>query len=63
MSSGGRPAKQVWQITETHVHIQGHALLFKTISEQEDDVKTDFKQLPDDVTMQKAEGELLSGKK
>ena len=50
--------KQVWQITETHVHIQGHALLFKTISEQEDDVKTDFKQLPDDITMQKAEGEL-----
>ena len=55
--------KQVWQITETHVHIQGHALLFKTISEQEDDVKTNFKQLADDVTMQKAEGELLSGKK
>jgi hypothetical protein len=55
--------KQVWQITETHVHIQGRALLFKNISEQEDDVKTDFKQLPDDVTMQKAEGELLSEKK
>ena len=29
----------IWQITETHVHIQGHALLFKNISEQEDDVK------------------------
>lgn len=56
-------AKQIWQITETHVHIQGHALLFKTISEQEDDVKTDFKQLPDDVTMQKVEGKLLSEKK
>jgi hypothetical protein len=55
--------KQVWQITETHVHIQGHALLFKTISEQEDDVKTDFKQLPDDITMQKAEGDLQSAKK
>ena len=51
---------QVWQITETHVHIQGHALIFKTISEQEDDVKTDFKQLGADVTMQQAERELLA---
>ena len=35
-----RPAK--WQITETHVHIGGHALLFKTIGQQEDEVKTDW---------------------
>ena len=49
----------VWQITETHVHIQGHILLFRTISEQEDDVKTDFRQLPNDATMQKVESELL----
>jgi hypothetical protein len=32
-----------WQITETHVHIGGHALLFHTIGQQEDDVKTDWK--------------------
>lgn len=32
-----------WQITETHVHIDGRALLFKTIGEQEDEVKTQFK--------------------
>lgn len=32
-----------WQITETHVHIGGHALLFKTIGQQEDDVKTEWK--------------------
>ncbi len=32
-----------WQITETHVHIGGHALLFKTIGEQEDEVKTGWK--------------------
>jgi len=49
----------VWQITETHVHINGHALLFKTISEQEDDVKWDFEQLPAGVTMQQAKAELL----
>lgn len=49
----------VWQITETHVHIQGHALIFKTISEQEDDVKSDFKELPPNTTMQQAKNDLL----
>jgi hypothetical protein len=52
-------AKFIWQITETHIHIQGHALIFKTISEQEDDVKTDFSELPGDISMQQAEGRLL----
>ncbi len=51
--------KGVWQITETHVHIHGHALIFKTISEQEDDVKAEFTPLPDDVTMQQAKNDLL----
>jgi hypothetical protein len=32
-----------WQITETHVHIGGRALLFKNIGQQEDDVKTEWK--------------------
>lgn len=57
--TGGR----VWQITETHVHIQGHALLFRTISEQEDDVKTDFRQLPGDITMQQAKNGLIAAQK
>jgi hypothetical protein len=35
-----------WQITETHVHIGGKALLFKTIGQQEDEVKTDWKPSP-----------------
>lgn len=43
-----------WQITETHVHIGGHALLFKTIGQQEDDVKTDWKPSPDDTLEQAA---------
>jgi hypothetical protein len=29
-----------WEITENHVHINGHALLFKTISQNADEVKT-----------------------
>jgi hypothetical protein len=49
----------IWQITETHVHINGHALIFKTISEQEDDIKTHFKQLPQSITMQQAKNELM----
>ncbi len=52
--------KAIWQITETHVHIQGHALIFKSISEQEDDLKTNFKPLSADVTMQQVEGDLMS---
>ena len=31
-----------WQITETHVHIGGHALLFKSIGQQQDEVKSDW---------------------
>jgi hypothetical protein len=54
---------QIWQITETHVHIQGHVLIFKSISEQEDDVKTDFKQLTNNPSLQQSEEELLKQKK
>jgi hypothetical protein len=50
----------VWQITETHVHIDGHVLIFKSISEQEDDVKTEFKQLPEDISLEQAENDLLA---
>jgi len=53
----------VWQITETHVHIQGHALIFKTISEQEDDVKTNFKQLTNDPSLQQVAPELMKAGK
>ncbi|HKF46740.1 MAG TPA: hypothetical protein VKB38_05235 [Terracidiphilus sp.] len=49
----------IWQITETHVHIQGHALIFKNISEQEDDVKSDFRELPASITMQQVKNDLL----
>jgi len=49
----------IWQITATHVHIQGTALLFKDISQEEDDEKTQFKPLPADITLPQAEIELL----
>jgi hypothetical protein len=51
---------KVWEIVETHVHIQGHALIFKTISENEDDVKSNFKQIAGATSLQQAQTELLS---
>jgi hypothetical protein len=50
----------IWQITETHVHIQGHALLFKNISQQEDDVKSKFEELPSNISFQAAEEKLMA---
>jgi hypothetical protein len=35
-----------WQITDTHVHMGGHALFFKSIGTQEDETKTDWKPSP-----------------
>jgi hypothetical protein len=50
----------IWQITETHVHIQGHALIFKSISEQEDDEKSSFTSEPGDVTFEQAESAVMA---
>ena len=47
-----------WQMVETHVHIAGHALFFKTIGSQEDEQRTDFKPSPAQ-TVQQA-GEILA---
>ena len=43
-----------WQITETHVHISGHALFFKTIGQQQDEVKYDFTPVPPATTLEQA---------
>lgn len=47
-----------WEITETHVHISGHALFFKTIGQQEDEVKSDFTLVPLGTTLEQAVGML-----
>ena len=44
----------LWQITETHVNIVGKALLFKNIGQQQDEVQTDFTQVPADTTLEQA---------
>ncbi len=35
-------APRHWQVTESHVHLTGHALFFKSIGDQEDEVRSDF---------------------
>ena len=47
-------APRLWQITETHVHIEGKALFFKNIGEQQDEVQTEFTQVPPGTTLEKA---------
>jgi hypothetical protein len=49
----------IWQITETHTHIAGRALLFKTISDQEDEQKSKFQQLTHDLSFADAEQLLM----
>ena len=53
-------APNIWQITESHVHITGRALIFKNIGEQEDEVKTDFRPTPPATTLEQA-ASLLRG--
>lgn len=43
-----------WEIAETHVHVNGHALFFKTISTQEDEVKTKWTSVPQGTTLEEA---------
>jgi hypothetical protein len=47
-------APGLWQIVETHVHIEGKALFFKSIGEQQDEVQTEFTQVPAGTTLEQA---------
>jgi hypothetical protein len=55
-------APGLWQITQTHVHIDGRALFFKTIGQQEDEVKSEFTQIPAGTTLEQAVGMLAAEK-
>lgn len=54
-------APGIWDITQTHVHIAGHVLFFKTISDQEDEVTSDYHRVPDGVDLAKAADMLRDG--
>lgn len=51
----------IWQITQTHVHIQGHALIFKSIGEEEDETTGNYKPTPNGLTLQQAAKMLTDG--
>lgn len=51
----------IWEITQTHVHIQGHMLIFKSINEQEDEITSDYKRTPSSMTLNEAVQMLKSG--
>jgi hypothetical protein len=44
----------LWQITETHVNIQGKALFFKSIGQQQNEVQTEFTRVPAETTLEQA---------
>ncbi|HEY0566428.1 MAG TPA: hypothetical protein VGC88_12635 [Terriglobales bacterium] len=43
-----------WQMVETHVHINGRALLFKSIDQNEDETFNDYRRMPDSLTLTEA---------
>jgi hypothetical protein len=47
-------APGLWQITETHVDIEGRALFFKNIGQHQDEVQTNFTQVPAGTTLEQA---------
>ncbi len=51
----------IWDITTTHIHIHGHALIFKSINEQQDEVTSDYKPAPKSITLQEAAKMLNDG--
>jgi hypothetical protein len=43
-----------WEVTLLHVNMQGKALFFKTIAVQQDETRSNFQRVPDNMTL--AEG-------
>jgi hypothetical protein len=44
----------LWELTEIHVHLEGNALLFKSISLEQDDLRSQFAPEPESVTLDQA---------
>jgi len=56
-------APGLWQITETHVHIEGRALLFKNIGQQTDEIKYRFEPVAPSITLNEAASMVASRQK
>lgn len=50
----------LWQLTAFHVRLEGNALLFKSISLQQDDKRTDFQPESSTITLDQAATEVMS---
>jgi hypothetical protein len=50
----------LWQLTAFHVRLEGNALLFKSISLQQDDKRSDFEPEPSTITLNQAATEVMS---
>ena len=50
----------VWELTQIHVHLEGNALLFKSVSLEQDDKRSKFQGEPGDVTLEQAAGTVMN---
>jgi hypothetical protein len=50
----------VWELTAIHVHLEGNALLFKSVSLQQDDKRSRFQPEPGDTTLEQAATSVMS---
>ena len=50
----------VWELTAIHVHLEGNALLFKSVSLQQDDKRSKFHPQASDVTLEQAATSVMS---
>ncbi len=50
-----------WKTNRVDVHVSGHIILFKTVSKQQDEVRSNFRQVANDLTVQQA-FDLLQGR-
>jgi hypothetical protein len=53
-------APEIWKISRMKVNMYGKVLFFKTVGDQEDETRSDFKPVPDSTTMAQAEQMLLN---
>ncbi|MGC1360441.1 MAG: hypothetical protein WA419_18875 [Silvibacterium sp.] len=56
-----RIGPKIWESTTTRVHIHGHALIFKSISEDQDEETSDYKPSPHSISPEQAENLLKNG--
>jgi hypothetical protein len=54
-------APRIWAITATHVHIHGHALIFKSIGEEQDEVTNHYHPTPPSLSLDAAAKMLKDG--